>query len=141
MCYVATRQHRSFRLAPETLERLTRQGRIEGLTLTALVERYVEEGLRQEDHPGIVFVDGPAGRRARVAGTGLDVWEVVETVEDNEGSTAEAADYLAIPERLVLVAMRYYADFPYEIDAWSAENERLFDEEVARMRRVAEATR
>jgi hypothetical protein len=75
------------------------------------------------------------------AGTGLEVWEVVETVQDNEGSTVEAAAYLAAPERLVLAAMRYYADFPYEIDAWSAENERLFDEEVARMQRVAEATR
>ena len=29
--------------------------------------------------PGIVFADGPAGRRAAVGGTGLDVWEIVAT--------------------------------------------------------------
>jgi uncharacterized protein (DUF433 family) len=29
--------------------------------------------------PGILFADGPTGRRARVAGTGLDVWEVIAT--------------------------------------------------------------
>jgi uncharacterized protein (DUF433 family) len=27
--------------------------------------------------PGVVFAEGPAGRRAVVAGTGLDVWEVI----------------------------------------------------------------
>ena len=91
------------------------------MTQTALVERYVDEGLRQEIHPGIYFLDEPAGRRAKVGATGLNVWEVVSTVAANQGSTTEAADYLAIPERLVLNAMRYYADYPYEIDAWIAE--------------------
>ena len=28
--------------------------------------------------PGIIFVDGPIGRRARVAGTGLEVFEVIK---------------------------------------------------------------
>jgi uncharacterized protein (DUF433 family) len=27
--------------------------------------------------PGILFADGPTGRRAVVAGTRLDVWEVI----------------------------------------------------------------
>ena len=121
------------------LERLEREARKTGASLTALVERYVDEGLRQAVHPGIIFVDGAAGRRARVAGTGLEVWQVVETVQDNNGSTAEAAAYLTVPERLVLAAMRYYADYPYEIDAWSAENDRLYEEELSRMRRVADA--
>jgi uncharacterized protein (DUF433 family) len=136
---MATRQHRSFRFDPGILGRLEQRARETGLTQTALVERYVEEGLRQDTHPGVVFVDEPAGRRARVAGTGLDVWEVVETVQDNDGSTAEAAAYLSVPERLVLDAMRYYADFPYEIDAWSAQNARHWEEEQLRMRRVADA--
>jgi hypothetical protein len=30
-------------------------------------ERLIDEGLRMEDHPGIVFRDGPAGRRAALA--------------------------------------------------------------------------
>jgi len=139
MAAMGTRRHRSFRFDPATLERLEERARRTGQTQTALVERYVEEGLRLDDHPGIVFVDEPAGRRARVAGTGLDVWEVVETVQDNEGSIADAAAYLDVPERVVLDAMRYYADFPYEIDAWSADNARYWEEERQRMRRVADA--
>jgi uncharacterized protein (DUF433 family) len=136
---MATRTHRSFRFDPATLQRLDQRARQTGLTRTALVERYVDEGLRQDHHPGIVFVDEPAGRRARVAGTGLDVWEVVETVRDNDGSIAEAAAYLTVPERMVSDAMRYYADFPYEIDAWSADNARYWEEEQLRARRVADA--
>lgn len=121
------------------LERLERRAAERGVTQTALVERYVEEGLRMDDHPGICFADGPAGRRARVAGTGLDVWEVVETVLDNDGSAAEAADYLAIAEPLVRNALRYYADFPFEIDDWIAANARYFELEQQATRRVADA--
>lgn len=134
-----TRQLRSFRLPPDVLERLEQRAQEKGLTQTALVERYVEEGLRLEDHPGIYFMDEPAGRRAKVGGTGLNVWEVIETVQDNDGSTAAAADYLAVPERFVLAATRYYADFPAEIDEWIRENDRLYEIEEARLRRVADA--
>ena len=136
---MGTRIQRSFRFDPAVLERLEKLAAELGITQTALVERYVEEGLRQEAHSGIVFVDEPAGRRARVGGTGLDVWEVVRIVQDHSGSAAEAAAYLEVPERLVLIAMRYYADFSYEIDAWIAENDRFYEVELARQRRVADA--
>jgi hypothetical protein len=37
------------------------------------------EAARMQRVPGIVFADGPTGRRARVAGTGLDGFEVIRT--------------------------------------------------------------
>jgi uncharacterized protein (DUF433 family) len=136
---MSTRQHRSFRFDPSTLERLEQRSRETGLTQTALVERYVDEGLRRDRHSDIVFVDEPAGRRARLAGTGLDVWEIVETVQDNGGSTREASLYLGVPERHVIAGMSYYADFRYEIDAWIRSNAQLFEQDEARMRRIADA--
>src|SRR3954469_584466 len=42
--------------------------------MRTLAQRYVEEGLRMDEHPLVRFVDGPAGRRARLVGTGMDVW-------------------------------------------------------------------
>jgi uncharacterized protein (DUF433 family) len=134
-----TRRLRSFRFDPLLLERLEQRALEQGISRTALVERYVEEGLRRERHPDIVFVDEPAGRRARLAGTGLDVWEIVETVRGHEGSIQEAAAYLAVPERSVLAAMDYYLDFRHEVDAWIAANDRLAEQHEARMRRVADA--
>jgi hypothetical protein len=47
-----------------------------------------------DDHPGIVFRDGPTGRRAGLA-AGPDVWEVVSALrstglEGNDGMQAAA---------------------------------------------------
>jgi uncharacterized protein (DUF433 family) len=81
-----------------------------------LAERYLEEGLRMDEHPGIGFADGPAGRRAVLLGTGLDVWEVVSTVVQARGSASEAANYLALSPAQVRAAIRYYAAFESEID-------------------------
>jgi len=49
----------------------------------------------------VQFLDGPSGRRASLLGRGLDVWEVIATIRDNNGSMAEAAEYLQIPDGLV----------------------------------------
>jgi uncharacterized protein (DUF433 family) len=136
---MGTRQHRSFRFDPTTLARLEQRARATGLTQTALVERYVDEGLRLEEYPGIVFRDGPAGRRASLACSGLDVWEVVATVQDNDGSSTEAAAYLAVDGVLITDALRYYADHRYEIDMWIAANDQAFEEEESRAKRIAEA--
>ena len=85
-------------------------------TRTGLAERYVEEGLRMDEHPGIGFADGPAGRRAVLLGSGLDVWEVIATVRQSRGSAEAAARYLELPMSAVRAAVRYYAAFPAEID-------------------------
>ena len=89
----------------------------------SLAQRYVEEGLRQDEHPLVRFVDGPAGRRAALLGTGLDVWEVVDTVRDNDGDVADASVYLHVPRHVVDAAVTYYGAFPAEIDDWIEANE------------------
>jgi len=127
----STREVRSFRLAQDVVDRLDRYATSVGSNRNTVAERFLEEALRLVEHPGIVFRDGPAGRRAGLAASGLDVWEVVETVSDNDGSVDEAADYLTIAPRLVAVAMRYYAAYPDEIDDWIAANLELADRELA----------
>ncbi len=69
-----------------------------------------------DEHPGIGFADGPAGRRAVVLGTGLDVWELVATVRQPGGSVEVASRYLELPASAVRAAVRYYGAFPAEID-------------------------
>jgi uncharacterized protein (DUF433 family) len=88
-----------------------------------LAQRYVEEGLRMDEHPLIRFAEGPAGRRARLTGTGKDVWEVIATVRDNGGDAAEAARYLEIPLGFVQAAITYYGAYRDEIDQWIQANE------------------
>lgn len=112
----------SLRLGDTTVDRLTkRSGRV-SLPPRSLAQRYVEEGLRHDEHPLVHFVDGPAGRRASLLGTGLDVWEVIAAVADNDGDIAETAAYLRIPVHLVEAAVTYYGGFPREVDEWVAAN-------------------
>jgi len=122
-----SRRHRSFRFPEETLERLDARAKQIRETRTALAERYVDEGLRMDEHPGIAFADGPAGRRAVLAGSGLDVWEVITTLRQNRNSLEATARYLELPAATLRPAVGYYATFPDEI------NDRIaLNEEVAR---------
>ena len=57
----------SVRLNDATISRLGARARRVHLPPRTLAQRYVEEGLRMDEHPLIRFADGPAGRRARAA--------------------------------------------------------------------------
>jgi uncharacterized protein (DUF433 family) len=113
----------SVRLSDATIARLGKHARRVHLAPRTLAQRYVEEGLRMDEHPFIRFAEGPAGRRARLVGTGKDVWEVIATVRDNGGDAAETARYLEIPLGLVQAAVTYYGTYQDEIDQWIESNE------------------
>ena len=128
-------KHLSVRLEQDTLERLDAESRRTGQSRSQLAKTLLDEGLRMETHPGIVFRSGPAGRRPALAG-GPDVWEVVRAFVGVEAQGDEALRRAVklgglTPEQ-VRLALRYYADFQDEIDDWI----RRVDEEAAR----AEAT-
>ena len=113
----------SVRLNDATLARLDRHAHRVHLAPRTLAQRYIEEGLRMDEHPLIRFAEGPAGRRARLAGTGKDVWEVIATVRDNGGDATETARYLEISLGLVQAAITYYGAYQNEIDQWIDANE------------------
>ncbi len=106
----------TLRLAPGMRQRLAERARRVQLPGRTLAQRYVEEGLRHDAHPLIQFLDGPSGRRASLIGRGLDVWEIIATVRDNDGSCDRAAEYLGVRAGLVEAAVAYYGEYPDEID-------------------------
>ena len=63
----------AIRIESETLNALRDRSAQSGEPIVRLAQRYIGEGMRLDRHPGIVFRDGPAGRRAVVIG-GPDVW-------------------------------------------------------------------
>jgi uncharacterized protein (DUF433 family) len=119
--------HYTLRLGPGVRQRLSERARRAGLQERTLAQRYVEEGLRHDAHPLIQFIDGPSGRRASLLGRGLDVWEVIATIRDNNGSMAEAAEYLRIPAGLVEAAVAYYGEYRDEIDREIELNEAEYE--------------
>ena len=119
----------SIRFDPRLLERLRRRAQSSpGATPSGLAQRLVDEGLRLADHPGVTFKDGPSGRRAALA-FGPDVWEVVKVLreidERGDAAIAATAEFLALPEAKIRVAMHYYSAYPEEIDAEIEEADRL----------------
>jgi uncharacterized protein (DUF433 family) len=130
------KEHASFRFASRVLESLQGHAREAGMTTTALAERYLDEGLRRDAHPLIVFRDGGAGRRAAIVGTRLDVWQVIQTVRESDKSTHAAAEYLSVPEPLVSACVRYYADYRDEIDEWTDRMHAIAEREEDAWRRT-----
>lgn len=118
---------RSVRFEPEVMARLRRSaGQYEGASLSTLVNRYVDEGIRMEEHPGVFFRDGSSGRRAVLAG-GPDVWEVIRAVKiarqaDPTLSPADVTQAVSEASGVTLtkisIAIDYWSAYPDEIDAW-----------------------
>jgi len=132
----------SIRMSPQTLARLDVGARRRGEAKARTAERLIDEGLRMEDHPGVVFRDGPAGRRAALAG-GPDVWEVIETLKgtglSGEPAVAATAEWGVLTHAQVHTAVRYYADFRDEVDARIAHNSQEADRQRAAWVRAREA--
>jgi hypothetical protein len=127
----------SLDLESTTLDRLAARERETGESQSELAQRYIEEGLRMERHPGIVFVDGPVGRRPALRG-GPDIWEVapeLQGVKSDDTAEIEAvAAWMALPVSAVRAALGYYIEFRDEIDAWVDRNARLAEQHRAAWR-------
>lgn len=123
--------HISLRLDSDTLRRLDSRSRQVGQTRSQLAKTLLDEGLRVEAHPGVVFRSGPAGRRPGLVG-GPDVWEVVRVfnglASHGEEAIRQAAELTGLPPSQIHTAVRYYAEYPDEIDNWI----RRVDEEAVR---------
>lgn len=119
---------------PKTLAKLEQRAKFAGIPKTALADRYVEEGLAMDAYPGIVFRDGPAGRRPGLAG-GPDVWEVIQVFMDEDRDVKGTAEYLSLRAGLVEAAAAYYADHREQIDDWIETNRGMMDEAEATFRR------
>lgn len=114
------------RIGHSTLATLRARSKRRGEPISRMAERYIEEGLRADSHPQIVFRDGPAGRRAGLIG-GPEVAEVVGALrsvpEKGNARVTALAGRLGLSESMVRAAIRYYSEYPEEIDAWIAAND------------------
>lgn len=121
----------SIRFDDVLLDRVRRSAAALDTTASSLIQRYVEESLRMQDFPGIVFRDGPSGRRAALA-VGPDVWEIAAALRNADERGDAAIDSVAVDLGLSPVAVRlslsYYGTYADEIDAEIAENDRAADE-------------
>lgn len=89
-----------------------------------VINDLLDEALRSRRFPGVVFVEGPAGRRAHLAGTGLDVWEVVELVNEYGSPEAVIGSFPRLTGVLIRTALAYAREHPEEIEVFLELNAR-----------------
>jgi hypothetical protein len=117
----------SMRLSKRMEALVDREARRTGRSRGAIVEALAEEALRTRLFPGIAFKGADWERRAWVAGTALDVWQIVDAHRDI-GSIERMADGGSANERQIRLALDYYEMFPEEIDEAIADNRRPIEQ-------------
>jgi uncharacterized protein (DUF433 family) len=94
---------------------------------SAVVELLAEEAVRTRRFAGIGFRGEDAGRRPWVIGSGLDVWEIIQMVEDF-GSIERLLAETHMTEHQVRLALAYRESYPDEVAEAIAQNRRAPEE-------------
>lgn len=80
--------------------------------------------------PGIYFADEPSGRAAKVAGTGLGVWEVVRDFSRDRDADRIRKAFPQLSQAQITAALMYYARYRDEVQAQIDANAALTPETI-----------
>ena len=94
---------------------------------SAVVEALTDEAIRMRRFAGIGFRGEDAARRPWVIGSGLDIWEIIQMLDDFS-SIERLADETQLTERQVRLAIAYRDSYPEEIAEAVAQNRRTAEE-------------
>jgi hypothetical protein len=121
----------SFRLSDEARQRLSERAERESLSVTALLERLIVEGVDTLEHPGIVYRGPDHDRRAALA-AGPDVWEIVARLQELEGDEEDRIAALAaesdLHPRQIRTALEFAARHPDDVEVRIARNSQAITE-------------
>ena len=121
----------SLRLPEDVRARLDDESQRISAPPSTLAVVLIDEGLRMRRFPGIVFRDGPTGRRAGLA-KGPDVWEIVRDLKRAQGTGRQSIGFVAeetgLAPEMIELAADYYVVYPEEIDDRIATDARVAEE-------------
>lgn len=124
---------KSLRIPQETLEEIERIARESGRDFSSIAKDLLTEAIKMRRCPGIVFADGVSGRRARVAGTGLEVWEIITNYKSvNQDFERLQKAYHWLTEQQLRAAIGYHIAYHEEIDHQIERNESWTKEAVVK---------
>jgi len=113
----AVRTPRSIRLVDRVDEGIQTLARRSGRDVSAVVNEMLDEGLKMRRIPGITFSDTHHGRVARVAGTGLAMYEIMRAFRDmdNDPDRLRTA-YHWLSDQQLRSALAYAEAYPDEME-------------------------
>jgi uncharacterized protein (DUF433 family) len=100
-------------------------------SVSDVAQQLLEEAVRTRECPGIYFAEEPAGRTAKIMGTGLGVWEVMRdyvAAGEREDRVREIFPQLTLAQ--IGAARNYFLRYRDEIERRIAENAALTSESV-----------
>jgi uncharacterized protein (DUF433 family) len=115
---------KSLRLPEETLKEIEELSAETGRDFSTITKDLLTEAIKMRRCPGIIFGEGVSGRRAKVAGTGIEVWEIIagyKSVGKDLKRLKKAYHWLS--QEQVKAALSYYSAYPEEIDRLIERNE------------------
>lgn len=114
----------------KSLERMAQRDRRR--SISDLIVELLDEAIRTRRCPGIYFANEPSGRTAKIAGTGLGVWEVFRDFRDlGEDLKALRSVFPSLSEPQLTAALLYAQAYPKDIEREIEENAALTPEAVA----------
>ncbi len=116
---------KSMRVPEELIKEIQSIGLESGKDFSAITKELLEEAIKMRRCPGIIFTEGTSGRRARIAGSGTEVWVIIAGYE----SVSEVFERLRganhwLTEQQLRAAIGYWKTYPEEIDRLITQNER-----------------
>ena len=120
------RLRRSVRQGLESLAERSRR------SVSDLAEELIAEGMRMRECPGIYFATEPSGRTAKVAGSGLAVWEVLRDFVGTRMPPDCGRHFTCCP-RPATAAVMYFRRYPEEVRGQIEANRALTPEAVEKL--------
>lgn len=108
---------RGLRLPAELKQEIARVAEKRGESWSAATRRMLAEAVRTRRLPGISYTEGAHGRRAVLAGTGLEVWKIVAAFRQGpQAVDALRADHPWLSDAQLQTAAEFARLFPEEVD-------------------------
>lgn len=122
---------KSIRLPEETVKEIEALASGTGRDFSGIARDLLIEAVKMRRCPGVTFADGPTGRRAKIAGSGIDIWEFIATFKGlGESYNKLKKTYHWLSDQQIRSALSYYALYPDEIDEKITRNEDITHEQV-----------
>lgn len=119
------------RLPEELINELKSITQESGKDFSTVTKELLQEAIKMRRCPGIVFTDGVSGRRARVAGTGLEVWEVIASYKSVDNDLRRLRKtYRWLTEQQLRAAIGHWKTYSDEIDFLVTQNESWTKERI-----------
>jgi uncharacterized protein (DUF433 family) len=123
---------KSLRLPRETAFEIEKIAQETGRDISSITNDLLSESIKMRRCPGIVFAEGVSGRRAKVAGSGLDVWEVISTYKSvDEDFKRLTLAYHWLTQHQLRSAIGYYIAYQNEIDELIHRNDSWTKDTIA----------